>query len=506
MKNFRKHITLAAAIILSSIACEKQDTPDNVLANTPIIIGASEAGTKALLDKGTFKTTGNRIQVYDFVNDGTTITKHIDAYAGPDVESNSPLHTYGITWPFEDKETGNPTTYQWIPGTHNFFGWLAKDANMSADNTPEVFFVEKEGEEETKLFSFNETSQTLTIQPMEMSASTPQFDFMYSNIATTVPQNDPVNLVFSHLFTAVSIGVENSTSSFVKIEDFRIEGIPTKRGATIDFSGTETIVSYSAWTNGTTLTRGLDVNEDEGNTGYEVSPKSPRSNIFNGSTTQQEFMLLWPVEAEHLHSTAKITTSDEGVVTYPQDWKMYIKYTADSKTYEKRINFPNTSWEAGKKYHLTIVFADKMVELKTEVKPWEYEEQAIDYTNEGVTISSGGALAWDRTVSSVDDTKKMVSIVNAQSAQAQFSLQTPIGGSWIVSLTGDVNAFEVSPSTGIIDNQTATIYVKPLVASPTRDYKVQLKFTVRRSDGRMIAADNIIQANGIYTIVLPRNN
>jgi hypothetical protein len=69
-----------------------------------------------------------------------------------------------------------------------------------------------------------------------------------------------------------------------------------------------------------------------------------------------------------------------------------------------------------------------------------------------------------------------------------------------------VNAFEVSPSTGIIDTQTATVYVKPLVASPTRDYKVQLKFTVRRSDGRMIAADNVIQHNGIYTVVLPRNN
>lgn len=216
--------------------------------------------------------------------------------------------------------------------------------------------------------------------------------------------------------------------------------------------------------------------------------------------------MLWPVEAQYLHSTDKVQTSDEGVVTYPQTWKMYIKYTADGKTYEKRINFPNTSWEAGKKYHLTIVFADKMVELKTEVKPWEYEEQTIDYTNEGVSMSSGGALTWDRTVSSVDDAAKMVSIVNAHPAKAMFTIQTPVGGSWIVSLTGDVNAFEVSPATGIIDSQTATIHVRPLVSSPTRDYKVQLKFTVRRSDGRMIAADNMIQGGGIYTVVLPRNN
>ena len=401
--------------------------------------------------------------------------------------------------------------HQWTPGKHNFFGWLVNDSNgtkdiPSDDLTPVSLFGNDFSlvfDNTTKKYSvaaFDEKSRTLTIPEITMDQNSPQFDFMYSDIVSTDPKNDPVNLQFQHLFTAVSIGVENSTSSFVKIEDFRIEGIPTKRGATIDFSGTETIVSYSAWTNGTTLTRGLDA----GKAGYEVSPKNLRSNIFDGSTTQQ-FMMLWPVEAQYLHSTDKTETT-EGMVTYPPTWKMYIKYTADGKTYEKRINFPNTDLEAGKKYHLTIVFADKMVELKTEVKPWEYEEQDIDYTNEGVSMSEGSALAWDKTVSSVDDANKMVSIVNAQAAKAMFTIQTPLGGSWIVSLTGDVNAFEVSPPTGIIDNQTATIYVKPLVASPTRDYKVQLKFSVRRSDGRMIAADNIIQANGIYTIVLPRNN
>lgn len=493
MKLNFKYILFASAAILAAVACNKSE-PDNQQPNTLIAIKATESGvTKALLDNGTFNTTGNRIQVYDFVDDGSTTVKHIDAYAGPDVDSNSPMHTYGTTWPFEDKSTGLPTMYQWIPGTHKFFGWLAKDANfgLTTPMTPETFF--------TGGFEFNETAQTLTIGPKAIDRSTPQFDFLYSNVVTTEPQNDPVDMMFSHLFTAISIGVENSTSSFVKVEDFKIEGIPSTRGASVNFGGTATTVSYTNWTEGATITRGLDTAP------YEVSPKNLRSNIFNGSTTQQ-FMMLWPVEAQYLHSTDKVQTSDEGVVTYPKTWKMYIKYTADGKTYEKRINFPNTSWEAGKKYHLTIVFADKMVELKTEVKPWEYEEQNIDYTNEGVTISSGGALAWDRTVSSVDDAAKMVSIVNAQAAQAMFTLQTPIGGSWIVSLTGDVNAFEVSPATGIIDNQTATVIVKPLISSPTRDYKVQLKFTVRRSDGRMIAADNIIQSNGIYTVVLPRNN
>ena len=495
-----RNILILSAVLAAAAGCTKD--PEVNTVDAPIAISATEAGTtKALLDNGTFNTNGNRIQVYDFVDDGSTTVKHIDAYAGPDVDSNSPMHEYGTTWPFEDKATGQPTIYQWIPGTHKFFGWLAKDANfgLTTPMTPETFFGNG--------FEFNEGEQTLTIPAKTIDYTTPQFDFMYSNIVTTEPQNDPVDMMFSHLFTAVSIGVENSTSSFIDIEDFRIEGIPCKRSATIGFNGSDATgtyqanVAYSEWADGVTFTRGLDPGIK---VPYTVSPKNLRSNIFNGSTTQQ-FMMLWPVEAAQLHSTDKITTTD-GVVSYPDTWKMYIRYTADGQTYEKRINFPNTSWEAGKKYHLTIVFADKMVELKTEVKPWEYEEQTIDYTNEGVSMSSGGALAWDRTVSSVDDAAKMVSIVNAQPAKAMFTIQTPVGGSWIVSLTGDVNAFEVSPATGIIDSQTATIHVRPLVSSPTRDYKVQLKFTVRRSDGRMIAADNMIQGGGIYTVVLPRNN
>ena len=478
---------------MAAVSCNKEQRPGGNIVS-PIALTATEAGTtKALLDNGTFAANGNRLKIYDFV-DGAE-TAYIDDRIGPDVEG-SPLaeNTYGV-WPFENGP------HQWTPGVHKFFGWLDTDAKMTApNNTPLGFYGDG--------FVFSPVTQVLTVPAKEITNATPQFDFMYSDIKVTEPTNEAVALKFYHLFTAVSIGVENSTSSFIYIEDFRIEGIPCKRSATIGFNSSDATgtyqanVTYSEWADGVTFTRELDTGID---VPYQVSPKNLRSNIFNGSTTQ-EFMMLWPVEAQYLHSTEKVETSDEGVVTYPQGWKMYIKYTADNKTYEKRINFPNISWEAGNKYHLTIVFADKMVELKTEVKPWEYEEQNIDYTNEGVTISSGGALAWDRTVSSVDDAAKMVSIVNAQPAQAMFTLQTPIGGSWIVSLVGDVNAFEVSPATGIVDNQTATVYVKPLISSPTRDYKVQLKFTVRRSDGRMIAADNIIQTNGIYTVVLPRNN
>ncbi len=483
-----KHILIALTLLVGVVGCT--DRPDNTLpTDQAISLSVGLPNSRAMLYQGelSFGARGNRIKVYDFVGN----TKHIDTYAGPDVQSSSPLHQTGTTWPFTDELDGTDADIkQWVPGMHNFFGWLAKDAAMNM--TPEIFFGSG--------FVFNESTRVLNIPTKEMSYATSQFDFLYSDIKATEPTNNHVPMRFNHLFTAVSFGVENSTSSFVRIDEFRVEGIPNTRSATIDFSGAATTVNYSTPTSAT-FTRSIDA----GKAPYEISPSGVRSNIFNGSTTQ-EFMMLWPVDAENLYSTDKTETTDEGEVVYPESWKMYIKYTADGQTYEKRMNFPNQDWEAGKKYFFNIVFADKMVELRTEVKPWEYEQQDINYSSEAPSLSAGGALTWNNLISSVDNTNKMVAIVNAQAAQAKFTLQTPVGGSWIVSLVGDVNAFEVSPTTGVIDTQTATVYVKPLVSSPARDYKVQLKFTVRRSDGRMIAADDIVQANGIYTVVLPRNN
>ena len=495
MKKIRKIFGLGI-LSLAALACTK--VGPEAVSDEQIAVGAEVAQTKALID-GEFQNN-SVITVYDWLDaDGTTNDKYLmdgvyAQYKGE--EAWTYVQLANSLW------SPSGAQYHWEEGSHKFFGWLEWDGSMKDTDdsylTPAKFFGD----------GFGLSNQKLTIPEKTMNQTTPQFDFVYSDVKTVQYRkgNNPgrIDLEMNHLFTAVCIGVENSTSSIVTIEDFRVENIPTTRSAQIDYSGESAAeVSYYDWKDDDTMTRGLD----EGIDPYGIAPGGLRSNIFDGSlTTKQEYMMLWPIEANHLHSTDKEEILEGGEVKYPDTWKMYIKYTIDGKPYEKRINFPNTSWEAGKKNQLTIVFADKMVDLKVQVKDWEYETQNINYMNESPSISSGGALAWNSTISAVDTEKKMVSIVNAQPAKAEFTLQTPIGGSWIVSLVGDVNAFEVSPSTGIIDSQTATIHVRPLVSSPTRDYKVQLKFTVRRSDGRMIAADNIIQSNGIYTVVLPRNN
>ncbi len=464
-------------MLLSALSCTKESGPE-AGSDELIAVGAQVAQTKAMLD-GEFNS-GSTITVYDWLNPTSGNDRYHMENVG--VQYDGSEWSYVVDYP-----------HRWEEGKHKFFGWITKDAGMPADcDTPGEFFGNG--------FVFG--NQVLTIPEKRMDGSVDQFDFVYSEIynreyyKSVLNSGSYVELEMKHLFTAVSIGVENSTSSYVTIKEFRIENIPTTRSATVNYGGASVAVNYSNWKSGT-MTREL-------NNEYTVSPGLSRGDIFTGST-DQKYMLLWPTEAQHLHSTDKLGT-EEGNVIYPETWKMYIKYTIDGTPYEKRINFPNTSWEAGKKNQLTIVFADKMVDLKVQVKDWEYEPQDINYENEVVTVSSGGTLTWNNSASTVDHDKKMVFIVNAQSAKAQFTLQSPIGGSWIVSMVGDVNAFTVSPSTGIIDSETATITIKPEIDSPTRDYKVQLKFTVRRSDGRLIVADNIIQSAGVYTVVLPRNN
>ena len=150
-----------------------------------------------------------------------------------------------------------------------------------------------------------------------------------------------------------------------------------------------------------------------------------------------------------------------------------------------------------------------MVDLIASVVPWEQETQTIDFKDSSVGIKNNHYLDWDETTADVHTSTKQIFIKEGQPVKGSFTLDTPKGGTWLVSLEGDVEAFSISPDNGEIDGNTATIIVKPLIAEPKRDYKVTLKFVVRKSDGRIIAADEVIQREGgvltKYAIILPSN-
>lgn len=83
----------------------------------------------------------------------------------------------------------------------------------------------------------------------------------------------------------------------------------------------------------------------------------------------------------------------------------------------------------------------------------------------------------------------------------------------MATLTGDIDAFTLTPESGIIDGNTANIAItpKPEAMEMKRDLKVQVRFAVRRTDGRTIIADDMIQPENAedeyvkYTIILPAN-
>lgn len=462
---------------MAAASCVKESADDQP---KDIMVQATAPQTKAMFTPTTFKKEGNRLRIYDFNPSG----KYFDDVIGPEIQGNN--YGYNNVWPFEN------APHSWTADEHKFFGWLENDANMTSNNTPTAFFGSG--------FSFDEDTKVLTIPAKQMNLDTPEFDFLYSNIIVRDMVNNadysPVNLEFSHLFTAISFGAENGSDSNIEIVDFKIEKILNSRSATISFAdNNQPLATYKDAATPSYFTRNSGA--------FTLTPNQRVNNIFTHSDTQQ-FMMLWPLESTHLHSTAKVEEED-GLIKYPEEYKMYIKYKADGSTFEKRMNFPDAPWLAGKKYHYDIVFADKAIELTVLVKEWDYQHQDVDYTDAAVGVESTGILKWDGTVSVIDETQKTVSIVNAQPAKGTFTIMTPLGGSWMISLSGDVNAFEVTPDNAEIDGNTAHISVKPLVSDPKRDYKVKLKFAVRRADGRVITADEEVQPV-VYTIVLPQNN
>lgn len=287
------------------------------------------------------------------MDDGSTTVKHIDAYAGPDVDSNSPMHEYGTTWPFEDKATGQPTIYQWIPGTHKFFGWLAKDANfgLTTPMTPETFFGNG--------FEFNEGEQTLTIPATTIDYTTPQFDFMYSDIFTTEPINAPVQLKFSHLFCAVSFGIVNDASSDVRISNFNVT-LCTNKKATVDYSGSTVAVNYT-----NTASSPATFRTSSGGTlsGMSDGISAMWANAFAPADTERQYILMWPQTKAELSAC-----------------KINITYTLNSQRYEQSLAFPEMELNAGQKYHFDIFIADKApIRINYLVVDWDSIENDVTF-------------------------------------------------------------------------------------------------------------------------------
>ena len=501
MRFLQLHRTYAACLLAAlalGASCTKTVYDEGQQTESPAIsLSVTEvAQTRAMIDNTNFGKDGNRIQVYDFWTDGSTGSKYIDAYAGPEVDNPSSQHIKGTTWPFVDKTSGQLVRYNWTStGVHKFFGWFAVDATTKVST--ESFFGNG--------FSFNETSKVLTIPAKTLDQSTPQFDFLYSDIksvdvTTTIPST--VAMSFSHLFAAVSFGAKNTSNSVVKLLEFKVEKLNNAKSATIDFSGSTPTVVYADGTQGDVF-RSVSYSKEQAVTVPKEGSGTTMYNIFGKPGDKQEFTLIWPQAMNQLYST-DVVTEDDGNPVYPDSYKMSVKYTVDDVLFEKRINFDNTlAWEAGKKYHYDIIFADKMVELNCVVKPWNYVSEDINFEDQTVSVKEGSILSWDSSASDVDVDNKKVAIKDNKPAVGTFTLDTPKGGRWFAYLSGDVDAFKIIDGEGPVGTP-AKIQVQPVVDSPLRDYVVKVHFIVRTADGKTLDADSVLQP-AVYSIILPKN-
>lgn len=223
-----KHInSLAAAVFLaaalSSCAKMRVETEDVRPAGTPIRMAVSSEGeqTKALFDADSFSAEGNVLQIWDvYFNSVVAPQAYIE---GTNVVSTG---TTGAVWPF--KEGDAVKHYYWTKtGTHRFYGVLVKDNSGSAPLTP------------TTGWGFNAAHKVYSVPTTTLTLTSPQFDFVYSNVIERNLDNGApttaVPLKFNHLFSAFGFTFKNDSPSSFNIKSVSLK-VDNKAAATIDYS------------------------------------------------------------------------------------------------------------------------------------------------------------------------------------------------------------------------------------------------------------------------------
>ena len=221
---------------------------------------------------------------------------------------------------------------------------------------------------------------------------------------------------------------------------------------------------------------------------------------------------MWP-QAESVFPELNFADDDAAAAAPETDFPIILVYESNGQEFEKRLKFPKQAWEAGKLNYFDILIADKLVEIKATVKDWNYSHADVDYSASTVTVKQGNHLKWDESTCRVDATAKKVYVKNGQPVEGTFTIDTPEGGQWRVSLEGDVNAFKILDDTaptddgfGPIDGKQHRIRIVPLISSPDRDYSVILKFVAITADSKTYPADDMVQGADRYTIVLENVN
>lgn len=479
-----KLLILFAAML--TLACSQK--ADDGITDVGITFDASEgATTKAMLTDRTLKTNGNKIHVMDVLTNftGTASWMDGDLYVNDDI-----IYNGSAVWGYDSGRD-----YPWTTdGTHQFFAWLSYDTTlgMSADE----FF----GRSVANGFSTN--NRTLTIPSKEITAGSPQLDFMYAYTTNYImPRGDtsPIPLLMRRLFSAISIQLRNESQDDILITSVSINGLKTTKSATISFLNeptTSTLPQSGSYINNALFsalpvaTRTLAYGETYDLLGRQKNAESA------------EFRLLWPQSAEDI---APSDVNDKE--TYPIS--VVYEYLSDMEhiQHQALLRFPEgATFQSGVRYAYSLLFTQKHVQLVLKVNPWKYELNEWSFTDQ--TISEVTELDFADN-DGYDKPSKTCLVVGGQPVKGTFSIVNPSGAVWTIEPVGDVEYFTVSPTQGTINSEYPdyTFYVTPNLdpsLDRTTDKKLKFHFYVQFTDGSIHDANTEINRDD-WTVILPKN-
>ena len=505
----RKYILIAASL-LAIAGCEKEpavvDNGNGDLNNSSIKIST----TKTALDPEDLDYVNSQIKLYDVIKNGDSysylINGDIASYATP-------------VWTYANEPTSK---YQWLVDNggsktkvdHFFFGWLNqdKDNNKASDLFGSGLTLNGSG-----------SSYSVAIPSTTMTLTSAQFDMSYIDMVQRSRDESnysPVELTLQHYFTCFAIKAHNYTTDQITITGIKLYGIKNVNSGSIAFDTEECTSTPSYGTGSSTWATAAAGLQLVGSSNIAISADSEVSNVITSTgkltTATDAYYLMWPQSASDLGSNAKLD------ITYQVNGGAAVTATVGIRPTDATYG-----WAAGTKHNVEIAFRDKAVTLTATVQPWDNIEPEINYSGT-LSLKENGGLAFvgNGTTCTVDEATRTVYFKGGNPITFNFTLESPLDATWMITKVGDFDAFEIDNETqnpltgqpysthgdgddynyGTIDGNTATVTIFPVIADPQRDFKIRLQFAVRTSSGLVYSADELVQGSNdsstYYTIVL----
>lgn len=464
----RRFAFIAALLPLLAIpACMSEIHSDTT--SEEISISANGSEVKGLLNRADLLTNGTKIHIADELSG---FNGKVNGSAWNDGElyiDDDVVYSGNTVWNF-----ASGTLYPWTTsGQHTFRAWLSYDAKAN----------DLAGLAATDLFGANGLSYSngaLSVAGTELHTGSPQFDMLYSDVQPRNMDASPrptglVTMNMSHLFSALSIVINNSSVDRVKVTSVTTTGLQNKKSASVSFAGTPTY---------TTLTP---------SEGFARNPYSGSSNwMANGdkydlladalNPASMAYYLIWPQTAEEM-AAARIA------ITYQIEGD-YEEGTSTLKNHTASLVFPDNSvMNPGTKYQFILTFANKRVRLFMKVLPWDYNEYEWNYEDSTISECTDLTLDGDPGVDYLKNGNQ-VTFIGGKPINAHFGIKTPVGGQWSIELRGDTsdNQITVTPNSGTVnpeisDGRINLVITPDLSIERTKDISVTLQFWVTFLNG-----------------------